>query len=155
MWKFFPFFYHRPKLKMASHSLIHSFWVNFCRILLMCYLFPGVEACESQGGQGGKQPYPYTFDTVTQLIRHIDIQSLPLITNEVAFQLLKVQSSKCCYFFTPQLEMFWELMSQNWHNWRSVDIGRLRICLHTQCNSLEELACMYFFRAKEKKCPPF
>jgi len=59
----------------------------------------GVEACESgQGGKGGKQPYPYTFDTVTQLIRHIDIQSLPLITNEVAFQLLKVQSSKFCYF---------------------------------------------------------
>ena len=38
--------------------------------------------------------YPYTLETVTELIRNIDIQSLPVITNEVAIQLLKIQSSK-------------------------------------------------------------
>lgn len=40
----------------------------------------------------GKELYPYTLETVTELIRNIDIQSLPVITNEVAIQLLKIQS---------------------------------------------------------------
>ena len=43
--------------------------------------------------------YPYTLETVTELIRNIDIQSLPVITNEVAIQLLKIQSSKFLFIF--------------------------------------------------------